>query len=97
MRRGQNTITRNSVESAVTIPFEATFRNVDQNRPDTDNLAASDEFNFCGCGWPQHMLVPKGTQQGYPMDLFVMVSNYQNDRVIAIIITIINNYAINIY
>ncbi|KAI8442313.1 hypothetical protein MSG28_005853 [Choristoneura fumiferana] len=28
-------------------------------------------FNFCGCGWPQHMLVPKGTEGGMPYQLFV--------------------------
>ncbi|OXU22253.1 hypothetical protein TSAR_002571 [Trichomalopsis sarcophagae] len=81
LRRGQNTINRNSTESAITIPFEATFRNVDQNRPSESDIPSFDQFNFCGCGWPQHMLVPKGTRQGYPMDLFVMVSNYQDDRV----------------
>jgi hypothetical protein len=80
--KGQNIITRNSNESALTIPFEATFRNVDENRPDEGDFQSFDEFNYCGCGWPQHMLVPKGTKQGYPMDMFAMISNYELDRVI---------------
>lgn len=81
MRRGQNVITRNSTESSVTIPFEASFRNLDLNRPDSNDLQNFKAFNFCGCGWPQHMLVPKGSPNGFAMDLFVMVSNYQQDRV----------------
>jgi tyrosinase len=30
---------------------------------------------------PQHMLIPKGTTQGLPAELFVMISNYEEDRV----------------
>lgn len=82
MQRGSNQITRNSSESAITIPFEATFRNVDLNRPADSDLQNVASFSYCGCGWPQHMLVPKGTENGFPMDLFVMVSDYQQDRVI---------------
>ncbi|KAJ8679167.1 hypothetical protein QAD02_014954 [Eretmocerus hayati] len=81
LKRGQNIISRSSNESSLTIPFEATFRNVDQGRPSAENLFDFDQFNFCGCGWPQHMLVPKGTKLGFPMDLFVMVSNYELDKV----------------
>lgn len=79
VRQGQNTITRKSVDSSVTIPFERTFRDLDLNRPkDGDALA---QFNFCGCGWPQNMLIPKGTPEGYACQLFVMISNYADDRV----------------
>lgn len=83
MNPGQNTIRRRSTESSVTIPFERTFRNLDQDRP---AAATTDEasFNFCGCGWPQHMLVPKGLPEGLRCELFVMVSNYEDDRVSSI-------------
>ncbi|XP_031638947.1 phenoloxidase 2-like, partial [Contarinia nasturtii] len=78
---GDNLIRRNSTDSSVTIPFERTFRNLDRNRP-TAGSQNEAEFNFCGCGWPQHMLVPKGLPgTGLPVDLFVMVSNYQDDRI----------------
>lgn len=80
VRPGQNTIRRRSVESTVTIPFERTFRDLDTNRPDTGSTAEA-EFNFCGCGWPQHMLVPKGLPEGLGSQLFVMVSDYELDRV----------------
>ncbi|XP_018333662.1 phenoloxidase 1 isoform X2 [Agrilus planipennis] len=79
LRQGKNTITRNSTESSVTIPFERTFRNLDWDRP--ADQASLEQFNFCGCGWPQHLLIPKGTTDGYACELFVMISNYQDDRV----------------
>ncbi|XP_013167706.1 PREDICTED: phenoloxidase subunit 1-like [Papilio xuthus] len=78
---GKNTIRRASIESSVTIPYERTF--MDQNkRPGDPGTKEAAEFDFCGCGWPHHMLLPKGTQQGYPMILFVMVSNWADDAVI---------------
>jgi hypothetical protein len=79
VKPGQNIIERSSTESSVTIPFERTFRNLDNNRPiGGDNL---EQFNFCGCGWPQHMLVPKGKEEGFPIDLFIMISDYTGDAV----------------
>ncbi|XP_055374475.1 phenoloxidase 2-like [Condylostylus longicornis] len=80
LRPGQNTIRRRSTESTLTIPFERTFRNLDTNRP-VQGSAEELEFNFCGCGWPQHMLIPKGRPEGLQCELFVMVSNYDDDRV----------------
>ncbi|KAL1459426.1 hypothetical protein WDU94_011408 [Cyamophila willieti] len=75
-----NIIERSSLESAVTIPFEYTFRDLDANRPEEGTEAVAN-FNFCGCGWPQHMLIPKGSPEGFPCQLFVMVSDYEQDRV----------------
>ncbi|XP_044739629.1 phenoloxidase 1-like isoform X2 [Chrysoperla carnea] len=76
---GSNDIQRQSSQSSVTIPFERTFRNLDTSRPvGGDELA---QFNFCGCGWPQHMLIPKGSPEGFPCKLFVMISNIQADLV----------------
>lgn len=80
VKPGQNTIERRSTESSVTIPYESTFRNLDLNRPGGgDSL---EQFNFCGCGWPQHMLCPKGSREGFPMELFVMISDYKDDEVL---------------
>ncbi|KAK3917228.1 Phenoloxidase 2 [Frankliniella fusca] len=76
---GVNTLQRRSSASSVTIPFERTFRNLDANRPAGGR--ALDEFTFCGCGLPQHMLVPRGTEAGLPHQLFVMVTDYAQDRV----------------
>ena len=38
-------------------------------------------FNFCGCGWPQHMLLPRGKQEGMPFQIFVMVTDWAQDKV----------------
>nr|CAH7714650.1 unnamed protein product [Callosobruchus chinensis] len=72
LKQGRNTITRSSSQSSVTIPFERTFRDLDTNRP---------VFNFCGCGWPAHMLIPMGNAEGMKCQLFVMISDYQQDKV----------------
>ncbi|GBP20809.1 Phenoloxidase subunit 1 [Eumeta japonica] len=80
LRPGSNTIRRNSADSSVTVPYERTFQN-QANRPGDAGSTEAAEFDFCGCGWPQHMLVPKGTAQGYPVVLFVMISNWMDDRV----------------
>ncbi|CAG9765318.1 unnamed protein product [Ceutorhynchus assimilis] len=77
LKQGQNTITRSSTDSSVTIPFERTFRDLDTNRPTGGNDLA--QFNFCGCGWPQNLLIPKGTSEGFQCQLFVMISNYADD------------------
>lgn len=79
MRQGSNTITRASTESTLTIPFDRTFRDLDTNRPEGGDALA--QFNFCGCGWPQHMLVPMGNAEGMQCELFVMISNIEDDRV----------------
>lgn len=75
----QTTLERKSSESSVTIPFEQTFRNLESNRPTGGQTL--EQFNMCGCGWPQHMLLPKGTAEGMPCVLFAMVSNYEGDKV----------------
>lgn len=79
MKSKQNTIERKSTESSVTIPFEATFRDLERGRPQAGQQL--EDFNFCGCGWPQHMLVPKGAPDGFQCVLFAMISNIDGDRV----------------
>ncbi|KAK6640549.1 hypothetical protein RUM44_012245 [Polyplax serrata] len=79
LKSKQNTIERSSTESSVTIPFEATFRNLDANRPAGGTRL--ERFNFCGCGWPQHMLVPRGSPDGFQCVLFAMISDIDGDRV----------------
>ena len=79
VRPGTNTLQRSSLQSSLTIPFERTFRNLDHNRPAQGHRL--DEFTFCGCGWPQHMLLPRGTAAGMPFQLFVMVSDHAQDKV----------------
>ncbi|XP_026488582.1 phenoloxidase subunit 1 [Vanessa tameamea] len=89
---GSSTIRRNSLDSSVTIPYERTFRN-QSNRPGDPGSAEAAEFDFCGCGWPHHMLIPKGTQRGYPMVLFCMISNWNEDRVMQDLVGACNDAA----
>lgn len=80
MNSGENTIRRRSDESSVTIPYERSFRRIgSQYQPTSDPERA--QFQFCGCGWPQHMLIPKGTPEGALFDIFVMISNFEDDTV----------------
>ncbi|XP_041971349.1 phenoloxidase subunit 1 [Aricia agestis] len=77
---GSNTVTRKSSDSAVTIPYERTFRDQSRRTGDPGSAEAA-EFDFCGCGWPHHMLLPKGTESGYPVVLFAMVSDWSQDQI----------------
>ncbi|XP_035911262.1 phenoloxidase 2-like [Anopheles stephensi] len=76
LNAGANTIVRRSDQSSVTIPYERTFRNVAAS-----SLTRNEAFQFCNCGWPNHMLLPKGSPDGLEYDFFVMVSDYTQDRV----------------
>lgn len=80
LRPGMNVVRRASVDSSLTIPFERTFRDLDANRGGHAGKRR-DEFTFCGCGLPQHLLLPKGDTDGVKYSLFVMVSDYAQDKV----------------
>ena len=60
LRPGNNIVRRKSTESTVTIPFERTFRPLDDNSKSKDEA----QLNFCNCGWPHHLLIPKGLPEG---------------------------------
>ncbi|XP_072391147.1 phenoloxidase 1-like [Diabrotica undecimpunctata] len=81
LKQGKNLITRDSTDSSVTIPFDRTFRDLDSTRPEGGNRLST--FNFCGCGWPQHMLIPMGNTDnpGFKCELFVMISNWADDAI----------------
>ncbi|CAO1401424.1 unnamed protein product [Diamesa serratosioi] len=79
LKAGENIITRDSRESTVTIPLSRSLSRL-ENVPtaDSGNLQ---EHRFCGCGFPHHMLLPKGTTGGTIYDVFVMISNYKDDAI----------------
>ncbi|XP_043275465.1 phenoloxidase 2-like [Venturia canescens] len=85
LQPGDNFIERLSNESSVTLSFEKIFRNHDLwetlQKTDSSGSARRTDSEFCGCGWPHYMLLPKGTAGGYAMELFVMVSNHADDFV----------------
>lgn len=69
----------------MTIPYEQTFRNIDKQRPGEVISREGYEYDFCGCGWPNHMLVPRGSPEsdngGFACQLFAMISKYDDDHV----------------
>jgi len=71
-----NIIERRSDESTVTIPFEQTFRDLERETQQPTVLQS-----VCGCGLPANLLVPKGKPDGQPFDVFVMISNWEQDKV----------------
>lgn len=75
---GKNTLSRNSKDSTVTIPFERAFPSAFGDGPPPD---ATDETAYCMCGWPHHMLLPIGTMDGAPFEVFVMLTPFEKDRV----------------
>ena len=41
----------------------------------------ADARNYCDCGWPYHLLLPRGTVSGMPFRLMVMLTDWNVDRV----------------
>uniref|UniRef100_A0A034WUF4 Phenoloxidase subunit A3 n=1 Tax=Bactrocera dorsalis TaxID=27457 RepID=A0A034WUF4_BACDO len=70
----ENVIRRRSTESSLTIPVERTFRDPAVTR-------VSNETMQHACGWPHHMLIPKGSTNGLQCELVVMVTNYEQESV----------------
>jgi hypothetical protein len=60
---GQSILRRSSISSSLTIPHQQTLSQL--NEGDSPN---------CGCGWPHHLLLPKGSVKGSVFDLFVMAT-----------------------
>ncbi|XP_063875288.1 phenoloxidase 3-like [Scylla paramamosain] len=82
LKSGTNHIQRSSTSSSITNSNEFTFRDLEKQRnPDNPVAPENTLFNFCGCGWPQHMLLPRGKQEGMPFELFVMVTDWSQDKV----------------
>ena len=42
---------------------------------------ANAEENYCNCGWPYNLLLPRGTREGMAFRLLVMVTDWEQDRV----------------
>ncbi|XP_065075624.1 phenoloxidase 8-like [Ochlerotatus camptorhynchus] len=80
LKPGENTLIRKSDQSSVTVPYERSFRRIGTAETPMDQRQLA-EFRFCGCGWPHHMLLPKGAPEGVQFDLYVMISNFDDDTV----------------
>ncbi|XP_046384701.1 phenoloxidase 2-like [Ischnura elegans] len=66
-------IKRESSASSIVAKSPSSFAKMEKLSGD-DRKLPRDE-NFCGCGWPQNLLIPKGKPEGYPCQIFVMISN----------------------
>ncbi|GFV70497.1 hemocyanin A chain [Trichonephila clavipes] len=76
LRPGKNFIVRSSTDSSVTISSTYSFKEL-LHGEDVDE----DRSEFCSCGWPQHLLVLKGNIKGMVFDLFVMITDGEDDKV----------------
>jgi hypothetical protein len=50
-------------------------------RPDLPAGTPADARNYCDCGWPYHLLLPRGTAAGMQFRLMVMLTDWTVDRV----------------
>ncbi|GBO02667.1 Hemocyanin F chain [Araneus ventricosus] len=73
---GKNTIARKSRESSVTIAPTPKFSQLLAGEVPTESNA-----EFCSCGWPDHLLIPRGNHKGMDFYLFVMLTDYEQDYV----------------
>nr|XP_027235787.1 phenoloxidase 3-like [Penaeus vannamei] len=79
LKPGKNHVVRSSKESSITNLEELTFKDLENSGP--GNSSEQSAFNFCGCGWPQHMLLPRGRPEGMAFQLFFMLTDYAKDKV----------------
>nr|Q8T115.1 RecName: Full=Hemocyanin subunit C; Flags: Precursor [Scutigera coleoptrata]CAD24086.1 hemocyanin subunit C [Scutigera coleoptrata] len=68
---GKNTIERHSEDSTVTMSSASIF----------SDISSEQSEDHCSCGWPDYLLVPKGNFEGFPMEVFVIVTDYEEDKV----------------
>lgn len=80
---GDNRIIRPSLNSSVTISWEKSFQAIGKLTQLNPNASPQElaDLEFCGCGWPHHLLLPKGSEDGAAFKLFVMISNFDDDVV----------------
>uniref|UniRef100_A0A1W7RAE8 Hemocyanin subunit 5b n=1 Tax=Hadrurus spadix TaxID=141984 RepID=A0A1W7RAE8_9SCOR len=74
LKPGKNLIEHSSHQSSVIVRKEHTFAEL---------INHHDEFarESCNCGWPEHLLVPKGNEQGMTFHLFVILTDLTHDLV----------------
>jgi len=73
LEKGKNTITRKSTESTVVAKRQRTLLELQEDFAH-NNITEPELELFDGCGWPAHLLVPKGTASGNQFDLVVVLS-----------------------
>ncbi len=56
-------------------PADLTATEPNADNPDNADNANNGEPDWCDCGWPYTLLLPRGTKEGTPYRLFVMLSS----------------------
>nr|QCC26458.1 hexamerin 2 precursor [Lepidocampa weberi] len=83
IQTGKNTLLRKSAESTVTINDYTNM--FDLKNKVKDALQGQGEFMFDKdyrhCGFPAHLLLPRGKVEGQEYALFVYISNYDQEKV----------------
>ena len=51
------------------------------SEPRPPQTGTVDARNYCDCGWPYHLLLPRGTSNGMAFRLMVMMTDWNVDRV----------------
>uniref|UniRef100_A0A1W7RAE6 Hemocyanin subunit 6 n=1 Tax=Hadrurus spadix TaxID=141984 RepID=A0A1W7RAE6_9SCOR len=72
---GKNPIKRDHKNSSVTVSKIRTFAEL------KSGVAAEDANEYCSCGWPEYMLIPRGNHKGMEFELFVMLTDYEKDKI----------------
>lgn len=78
VKPGKQVVTRRSEQSNVTMPSVKGFEQL--SRP-TGGSPPTSAQGFCGCGWPHHLLIPKGRPEGMRFVLFAMATDWEKDKV----------------
>nr|ABR12412.1 prophenoloxidase [Procambarus clarkii] len=81
LKPGKNQIVRPSSESSITTSSEFTFRSLEAVNPAMPGAPQNTEANFCGCGWPDHLLLPRSKPEGMTYQLFFMLTDLDKDEV----------------
>uniref|UniRef100_A0A2L2Y4P5 Hemocyanin subunit B n=1 Tax=Parasteatoda tepidariorum TaxID=114398 RepID=A0A2L2Y4P5_PARTP len=76
LRPGENTIERRSIDSSVTLRKQKTLKELLKGEG-----AGQRADEYCSCGWPDHLLIPKGDTTGLPFHLFAILTDYFEDTV----------------
>ena len=74
MRPGVNHISRRSSESALTVDQDAVYARQRCGR-------SIRRVNQCRCGWPQSLLLPRGSPLGTRYRLLAVLSDLSRDQV----------------
>ncbi|XP_071956098.1 hemocyanin AA6 chain-like [Antedon mediterranea] len=79
LTRGTTTYTRFSHDSTLISQVASTFAKVEEAAQTGVPLDQCTSDQHCDCGWPANLLVPKGSFEGQEFDLFVMLTDFDED------------------